>query len=111
MKKVQDYFKTYPESDSVSITADGYLFHKDFEAATHAQTLKNKKTTTLSREAFEKQIAENPNYLNEELPKNDNAPETEEEEEGTNIETEEPVATKTETEKPKKKSGTKKIAE
>lgn len=105
MKKVQDYFKNYPESESVSITADGYLFHKDFEAATHAQTLKNKKTITVSREEFEKKIAENPDYLNEELPKG-NEPEIEGENEKT--ESTETTEVKTDSEKPKKKAVAKK---
>lgn len=42
MKKVSEYFKQYPDSKVVFQTSDGFLFHKEHDAKTHAGNLKDK---------------------------------------------------------------------
>jgi hypothetical protein len=41
-KATKEYFETYPDSIEVFETTDGFLFHRNHDAATHAKTQEDK---------------------------------------------------------------------
>lgn len=42
MKKIKDYFETYPNSSECFVTTDGFIFHTAHDASAHANTLADK---------------------------------------------------------------------
>lgn len=43
MKDAKEYFKHYKKSDECHQTADGFIFHNDYDARAHARSLSDKK--------------------------------------------------------------------